>query len=132
MTLARDALSSSWTQHAASDSHVAHVVYAVEQLVAMRPDAGTLSEETALALDIVTHALEFDQAPDALSVWRAALWQRTLQPRGREAVTRMLEHLMTLAAQGRLDAVAEICNCLPGILRPDVFPAFRSPLPTAP
>jgi hypothetical protein len=98
-----------------------HVLSSVEARIRDRPDRGTLDPETVLALDIVQHALNFTHQPDALQLFREALWERTVADRTKAAVTRMMEHIVEATDRGEVDAASKICNCLETVTDPDIF-----------
>jgi hypothetical protein len=102
-------------------SHIDHVLRSVEQLLALRPERGELDRETILALDIVTHALEFTRVEGALSLWREALWGRRLPAQVRIAIIQLLHYLMSAAVSGDMGSITEVCGCLHKVIEPDVF-----------
>ncbi|MEO7084735.1 MAG: hypothetical protein ABI442_04700 [Gemmatimonadaceae bacterium] len=103
--------------------HIAHVVRSVEQRIRSRPSDGVLDAETVLAYDIVTHALEFTGAPNALALWRETLLRREFPHDVRAAVTQLMEYLMAAVARGEMGAVTKICDCLGEVVDPYVFRA---------
>jgi len=107
----------------AQTSHIEHVVHSVEQRLRDRPEQGSLDADTVLALDIVTHAIEFTGVAGGLGLWREALWGRTLQEDARVAVVRMLEHVLRAAERGETNSITNICDCLQQVVRHDVFGA---------
>lgn len=101
--------------------HIEHVVRSVKEQLRDRPDHGVLNSDTVLALDIVTHALEFTTAHDGFFLWREALWGRTLHEEAQVSLVRMLEHVLSAAERGEMSAITDICDCLQPVISPDVF-----------
>lgn len=97
------------------------ITQALEHQLSVRPTQGSFDPNVVLALDIVRHALEFSHTPDALALWREALWHRRLRPEARVAVLEMLEYALEAAARGELTAITNICDCLQQILSDGVF-----------
>jgi hypothetical protein len=107
---------SSWHSGSDNETHsISELMRWLEHLVRVRPETGKLDADTALAFDIVTHALEFTGTEDGLSLWREVLWRRTIPEPARVAVVRLLEHVISAAARGEMDVIDEICRCLRGI-----------------
>jgi hypothetical protein len=114
----------SWQSAGGSEKHgISDVMRWLERLVRDRPESGKLDPDTALAFDIVTHALEFTGIEDGLSLWREMLWRRTLPEQARVAVVRLLEYVISAAARGEMDVIDEICGCLRGIVDGSGFAA---------
>jgi hypothetical protein len=95
-----------------SSHRLQHLLAAIEQRLRERPEGGVLDPETVLALDIVHHALLFNDTADGLALWREALWGRRLAAAARDAVQHMLESMFAARDRGETDAAARICNCL--------------------
>jgi hypothetical protein len=110
--------------------HVEHVVKSVEHLVRNRPEGVALDHDTVLAFDVLTHALTFVGANQALETWRQAMWQRSVTDSAHAAIVAMLEYIMAAAARGEIEVVTKICDCLRDVVSPDVFGA-RTEVPTA-
>lgn len=105
--------------------HLARIVARIELSIAQFPPDGRTDVECIHALDVLTHALDFVDHPEGLSIWREALWKRRLHPDGYRALTKMLEHLQAEVALGHVAAASEICDCLEDLVDPDVTPRPR-------
>jgi hypothetical protein len=81
-----------------------------------RGPGDTLATETSEALDILGHALELCDTPNALAVWREALWHGRLTADGRAAVMTMLEFINRAVSEGRQHLIFEICDCLAALI----------------
>ncbi len=101
--------------------HIKHIVNSLETRLREAPASGRLDAETVLALDIVTHALEFTHSRDGLFLWREALWGHTLREDARLAVVKMLQHVLEAAERGDADAITDICDCLQQVVGHEVF-----------
>lgn len=64
------------------------------------------------ALDVLTHALEFTGAEDALTIWREALHRRQVSERTTAALDELVDYLLNETAKGNHDAASQICDCL--------------------
>jgi hypothetical protein len=104
----------------AQAEHVRAVARSVEERINDRPDYGVLDNETVSALDIVAHALTFAKPPDALTLWRDALWRRRLSETSRAALNELLTYIVGEAARGEMRTVSDICNCLEAVVDLDV------------
>ncbi len=93
------------------DDAVARIARSINE----HPAQGFLPDESVEGLDVLYHALVFAEAAEALSIWRTALWDRTLTAEGRAAVTRMLDFLNGEVQAGRGEAVSAVCDCLTAI-----------------
>lgn len=114
----------SWQSAGRSEKHrITDVIRWLERLVQVRPRTGKLDSDTALAFDIVTHALEFTGTENGLFLWREVLWRRTLPEQARLAVVQLLEYVISAAARGEMDVVDEICGCLRSVVDGSRFAA---------
>ena len=91
---------------------VEQVVQELESRIRRNSVAGVLGRHTVEALDVVGHALTFTRHPQALELWREALWNRQLVPEAREAVRGMLEYMKEAVRAGRNEEISRICDCL--------------------
>ena len=105
----------------AQQAQVRHVLSSVEQRVRGRAAQGVLDSDTVLALDIIQHALTFTNQPDALLLFREALWERTVSDRTSAAIRQMMEYIVEATNHGEADAASSICNCLHAVTDPDIF-----------
>jgi hypothetical protein len=87
----------------------------IARSISDRSVLGLLPDESVQGLDVLYHALIFTQTPDALSIWRTALWERTLTDQGRAVMTEMLNYLNREVRDGRGEAVSGVCDCLTAI-----------------
>lgn len=109
----------------AQQAQLRHVLLSVELRIRNRPNRGVLDPDTVLALDIVQHALSFTSHPEALELFREALWQRRLTDDVRTAMRQMMEHIIEATNRGEEDAASKICDCLEALADPEVFRGRR-------
>ena len=64
------------------------------------------------AMDVLTHALVFAPAEEAMEVWRVALHHHELRPGSRLALRSLIAYLLDEYEKGNSNVATAICDCL--------------------